>query len=204
MKNKTNHEEVTFKEEVPESELHSKIDVDDHIYVTKRGIYGLPFLIFLAIILILASLFSFMFGIVSLNNNEEREIGVTTSKYNLIVMHSNDSYGGAIEDFTKYSTKASAYEYDFSVSNSNNINIKYSIDFENTKYDFSKLDMSLINYELVKNSSVIKSGKLKNDSKYSLYKTDVMASSLDEYKIKIWSNEITKTSSFAFKINIDV
>ena len=48
-------EELTFNEEVSDEELHSKLGVDDHIYIRK--FFGGPFLVVLGVLLILTSLF---------------------------------------------------------------------------------------------------------------------------------------------------
>ena len=203
-KNNVSTDELTFQEEVADEELHSKLGVDDHIYVTKRTFYGLPLLAFFAVLLILVSLFSIIFSTVYLNKDSDRQIGVTRNKYNIVVSHSNSEYGGSIDNFSKYNSADTAYKYNLSVSNSNSANLNYSIELENTNYDFDKIDMSLISYEIVKNGSVIKSGKLKNAEKNDLYNTTISQSSLDEYEIKLWSSDLNKTVNFSFKINVGV
>lgn len=195
---------LTFKEEVAEDQLHSKLGVDDHIYVTGRRIFGLSLLSFFATVFVIASIFAIMLGIVFSNSDKvDRPIGVFTSKYNLIVTHTNDQYGGTISSFANYNMQEKSYNYNFGVSNNNDVNLKYSIEFENTNYDFSKLDMSLIDYQLKKNGKIVKSGKLKNAVVNDLYTTSISSNSVDNYVISLWSNSLNKSKDFVFKINVD-
>lgn len=194
---------LTFKEEVSENQLHSKLGVDDHIYVSSRHFFGLPLLAFLSVILGIASLFAIMLGVVFANSDKsDRPIGVFTNKYNLVVTHTNDYYGGTISSFADYKTEKNSYNYSFSVNNTNDVDLKYSISFENTNYDFSKLDMSLIDYQLIRNGKVVKSGKFKNAVVNDLYDANISANSLDNYLIKVWSDNLTKKEKFSFKINV--
>lgn len=195
---------LTFKEEVSEDQLHSKLGVDDHIYVTERRIFGLSLLSFFAAVFVITSLFAIMLGIVFSNSDKvDRPIGIFTSKYNLIVTHANDQYGGTISSFKNYNMQEKSYNYNFGVSNNNDVDLKYSIEIENTNYDFSKLDMSLIDYQLKKNGKIVKSGKLKNAVVNSLYTTSISSNSVDNYVISLWSNSLNKSKDFVFKINVD-
>ena len=178
--------------------------MDDHIYVSSKHFFGLPILVFLSIVLGIIALFAIMLGMVFSNSDKtDRPIGVFTNKYNLIVTHTNNQYGGSISSFANYNNENNAYEYSFGVTNNNSVDLKYSINFENTNYDFNKLDMSLIDYQLVKNGKVVRSGKLKNAVTNDLYTTNISIRSSDNYLIKLWSNDLVNKGNFSFKINID-
>lgn len=204
-KNNVKAEELTFKEEVPDEELHSKLGVDDHIYITRRRFFGLPLLAFLGIVLGLSLLFSVLLSYVYVNNDKsDRPIGVINNKYNLVVSHSNEKFGGVIPSFANYSSDSKAFEYAFSVSNGNDIDLRYSVELINNNYKFEKPDMSLIHYNLIKNGESIKVGTLKNDETNRLYKTNIKSSVLDRYTIKLWSDSLTNKVNFNFKINVGV
>lgn len=204
-KNSVKTEDLTFKEEVPDEELHSKLGVDDHIYITRQRFFGLPLLAFFGIVLGLSLLFSFLFSLVYVNSDKsDRPIGINTSKYNLVVSHSNEQFGGVVSSFTKYNSDSNAFEYAFSVSNGNDVDLKYLVELINTDYKFEKPDMSLIHYNLLKNGESIKEGVLKNEETNRLYKTNIKSSSLDRYTIKLWSDTLTNKVNFKFKINVGV
>ena len=190
-----------FKEEVPEEELHSKIDVDDHIYVKRYGLFGGRVIIVLAIILALTALLSAIYGIFSLDKNSEgRDIGVITSKYQLVVIHTDDSYGGTIKSFSSYKNNDNYYSYNFSVSNKNDVDLKYDVSVN--KENGTTADLSLINYDLLKNNSIVKSGKLSNVKKNKIYGTDILKNTSDKYEIRFWSSNADINASFVFKIEV--
>ncbi len=188
----------TFKEEVPEEALHSKIDVDDHIYVSKKKIYGAPVVGFLLVILFISLLFALIFGIVSLNSGNSTP---NVTKYSLVVAHSNDLYGGKIASFSEYNSPEKAYLYQFTVKNSNNIDINYYIKLMNNKYDFENNDMTLIKYQLVKNDEVVIEGNLKNSKENDLFKQKISSNSSDKYVLKLWSTTTNKLE-LDFKVTV--
>lgn len=193
--NITEDEKYTFKEEVPEEALHSKIDVDDRIFVSRRRIYGLPVVKFLLVLLFISLLFALIFGFVSLNSGGEPNV----TKYSLVVAHSNELYGGAIDSFSKYNNLDSAYSYQFTVKNSNDIDITYYVKLINNEYDFDNTDMSLIKYQLINDDTVVKEGQLKNSKDNELYKCKVSSNSADKYVLKLWS-----TSADNLKLNFKI
>lgn len=197
---KTNVDEDIFKEEVPDEELHSKVGVDDHIYVERKsGIFGGPVLIFLAVSLALTALLSTLYGLLSLDNGlNRRDIGVITSEYHLTVIHSDDSYGGTIKSFKDYNTSNKYFSYSFDVTNKNSVDLNYSVAVSNN----SNVDISNINYELVKNDGVVKSGKLSNIKSNKIYGTTSLANTTDKYEIRFWSDSSDSNDGFTFKIEI--
>lgn len=196
---KNSDKESLFKEEVADDELHSKLGVDDHIYIKRNNVFGWPFLVFLAIVLALTALFATMYGFVSLNNSDlkDRGIGVITSEYHLTVVHSDNSYGGTIKSFNKYNNSNKYFNYKFSVSNNNSIDLNYAVSVQKTGGTVS--DISLVNYDLLKNESVIKSGKLVNSKSNKIFGTTILSKTTDNYEIRFWSDSLND-SSFAFKI----
>lgn len=199
--------ELLFDEEVKDDELHSKLGVDDHIYIeSERSITGrITFLIVLSIILILISLMSAIFGFVFKDSEYgKRDIGVNVTEYNLYVTHSNNTYGGEINSFANHNSLDKAYSYSFYVSNDNPANLNYSVDLTNLKYDSNNIDMSLIRYSLIKNGEVVAEGNLSDSMTNEIYDTKISSDTIDKYEIKIWSNNITKKVNFVFKINIRV
>ncbi len=199
----SNTEELTFKEEVKDEELHSKLGVDDHIYVRK--FFGAPFLIGLAIFLILASLLAAILGLIVFDKElTGRPIGVFHNEYRLTVTHSNKNYGGTIKSFVNYNNSGNSFNYVFSVENKNSVDLKYSVELINPNYGSDNIDQGNISYMLIKNKQVVKNGSLSNFKTNNLYNTNISSNSVDAYEIKIWGNNINKDSNFSFKINIGV
>lgn len=189
----------TFKEEVPEEDLHSKLDVDDHIYVSKKKIYGLPVVEFLLVILFISLLFALIFGVVSLNSGGSTP---DVSKYSLVVAHSNELYGGKIASFSEYNSLEEAYSYQFTVKNANDIDINYYVKLTNNDYDFENNDMTLIKYQLIKNEEVVMEGHLKNSKENDLYKQKISSNSSDKYILKLWSTT-TNNLELDFKVTVE-
>lgn len=198
--------DLIFKEEVKDEELYSKKDVTDIIYNNsevrrKRTM----FLIILAVILIIISIISAIMGFVYLDNDlKQKNSNVVVSKYDLFVAHSNRSYGGEIASFSDYRKLDDAYSYKFTISNDNPIVLKYSVELINSNYGNDNVDMTLINYKLLKNGEVVSDGSLSNMMTNDLYSTDILNNSTDEYAIQVWSLELDKNLKFNFKINVKV
>lgn len=199
----TRTSDMTFQEEVPENELHSKLGTSDIIYVDNGvRIRRTRFLMVLAIILILLSVISAFFGFAYLDKDANNNAGIVTN-YDLFVTHSNSDYGGSIKSFTKYNSLDNAFAYDFSVSNNNPVSLKYSVDIENTNFNAVN-DISLINYALYRNDNVVSEGNLKNLVVNNVYSTSIGTNSSDKYVLKIWSSKLGDTLKFGFKVNIEV
>ena len=199
----TDTDELFFKEEVADEELHSKLGVDDHIYVKK--FFGAPFLIGLAIFLILTSLLAAILGLIIFDKElTGRPIGVFHNEYKLTVIHSNKAYGGTIKSFVNYDSSGNSYNYVFNVENKNDVDLKYSIQLENPNYGLDNIDQSKISYMLLKNQQVVKNGSLSNSKTNNLYDVTISGKSVDAYEIKIWGNNINKDLDFSFAINIEV
>lgn len=199
----TRTSDMTFQEEVPENELHSKLGTSDIIYVDNGvRIRRTRFLIVLAIILILLSVISAFFGFAYLDKDANNNSGIVT-KYDLFVTHSSSDYGGSIKSFTKYNSLDNAFAYDFSVSNNNPVSLKYSVDIENINFNAVN-DISLINYALYRNDNVVSKGNLKNLVVNNVYTTSIGTNGSDKYVLKIWSSKLGDTLKFGFKVNIEV
>lgn len=199
-------DDLVFQEEVNDDELYSKKDVSDIIYeddgVRKRRT---RFLIILAIILIILSILSAVMGFIFLDKDlKERDKEVIVKKYDLFVTHSNSFYGGKIRSFANYSSSNKAYSYDFTVGNNNPVSLGYSIELVNPDYGNDGVDMSLINYRLLKNNEVVGEGTLDNLMNNELYKTDIMKNSSDEFRVQLWSSSLDKNLKFSFQINVKV
>lgn len=195
--------DMIFQEEVPDNELHSKLGTSDIIYVDNGArARRTRLLIVIAIILILLSVISAFFGFAYLSKDSSNKSNIVT-KYDLFVVHSNSDYGGNIKSFAKYSNLSNAYAYDFSVSNSNPVMLKYLVDIENTNYN-SVNDISLINYSLYRNDKVVSEGNLKNLVVNNIYNTSIGVNKTDKYVLKIWSSKFDKSLNFGFKVNINV
>lgn len=204
MDNNIKEKETLFNEEVAEEDLHSKLGVDDHIYIThKRGIYGGSLLILFAVFLVFAALFALFYGLASLNSDlNGRNIGVTVDEYHLKVIHSNYSYGGKIESFSKYNNSNKFFNYKFSIVNNNDVDLDYSVVLQVKDKD-ENLNVNLVNYSLLRNGITVQSGNL-SDLSNKLYSTTALKNSADEYAVRLWSNSINKDFSFKFRIKIVV
>lgn len=205
-KNDFEFESFVYDEEVSEDELYSKIDVDDRIYDKEKNTNVVKWLVGLAVVLMIVSLVSALFGFLKLSdeNNEGSGAETIVTKYNLFVEHSNSLYGGKLESFENYSSLDKSFVYDFNVSNNNPVVLDYSIDFVNPNFGDDNVDMSLINYSLLKNDVVIAEGGLQNLSNFELYRTEILSNTSDNYVIKIWSDKIDNDLKFDFQINIRV
>lgn len=195
-------DKYTFNEDVDERELHSKLNVDDHIYMSKKSFYGFPVLVALFILLLFSVITSLLFGFINLSKNNGNDVS-NVDHYDLIVIHTNSSFGGNIDTFSKYNALNKAYSYDFAVKNTNSINIDYEVDLVNNDYNFKKLDMSLIRYRLMKNDVVVREGSLKNQKTNNLLKDVSSSNSEDKFKIVLWNYDGSK-AGLDFKINIGV
>ncbi len=202
--NNIKEKETLFNEEVAEEELHSKLGVDDHIYITnRRGIYGGPLLILFAVFLAFSALFALFYGLTSLNSDlNGRNIGVTVDEYHLKVIHSNYSYGGKIESFSKYNNSSKVFNYKFSIVNNNAVDLDYSVVLQVKDKD-ENLNVNLINYSLLRNGITVQSGNLSGLSN-KLYSTTALKNSADEYEVRLWSNSINEDSGLNFRIKIMV
>ena len=196
--------EETFKEEVPEEELHSKLGVDDHIYISNRkGLYGGSLLMIFAILLAFSALFATFYGLASLDSDlGKRDIGVKVDEYRLKVIHSNYDYGGKIKSFSNYTSSDKYFSYKFSVTNENTVDLDYSVSLKvNDKSD--NLNLDLVNYTLLKNGVSVKSAKL-SEADGSIYSATVLKKSMDEYELRIWGDDSVKDSSLKFKVEVVV
>ncbi|MBQ6547182.1 MAG: hypothetical protein IJL74_04215 [Bacilli bacterium] len=196
--------EDTFKEEVPEEELHSKLGVDDHIYVSgRKGIYGGSLLMIFALLLAFSALFATFYGLVSLGSDlGKRDIGVHVDEYRLKVIHSNYDYGGKIESFANYTNSNKSFSYNFSVTNENAVDLDYFISLK-IKNKSDGLDLGLVNYDLLRNGSSVKSGKM-SEIKGNIFSTTIPKKSADDYEIKIWGDNSIKDLGLKFKIEVVV
>lgn len=199
-------EDLIFEEEVGEEELYSKKNVSDIIYndldVRKRRT---KFLIFLAISLIIISIISALMGFIFLDKDlKEKKVNSIITKYDLFVTHSNSSYGGSISSFSDYRSLNNAYLYKFDVTNNNSITLNYLVEFINPNYGNDGVDMTLINYKLLRNNQIVSEGVLSNSMTSQLFNTDILSNSRDEYVLKIWSYKMDKKLKFDFKINVKV
>ena len=196
--------EETFKEEVPEEELHSKLGVDDHIYISRRkGIYGGSLLMLFAILLAFSALFATFYGLISLDSDlGKRNIGVTVDEYRLKVIHTNYDYGGKIKSFANYTSSNKYFSYKFSVTNENPIDLDYFISLK-VKDKSDDLDLNLVNYTLLRNGVSVKSEKM-SEANGDIYSTTILKKSADDYEIRIWGDSSVKDSNLTFKINVEV
>ena len=196
--------EEVFEEEVPSSNLYSKRDVDDHIYVYTGFKNRVKFILLLALILIILSLLYAVFGYKYLNKEyNERQGMETVIKYNLLVIHTNDLYGGYIKNFAGYTTSDDAYKYDFSVKNDNPVGLNYSIRI-NATTNVDDVSFSMINYSLSKNNSIVSSGSLEDVIGKDIYLTEILSRNEDNYVLKIWSDKVTSNVSLTYKVNVIV
>ncbi len=206
MKEKNNipSESLTFQEDVSENELHSKVDVDDRIFIKSDASKVRSVVLMIVCgLLILLSLFSAIYGF-NLMGDKIKKDRYNVKNYNVVVTHSSKSYGGTITSFEKYNSKENGYTYDFSVSNTNPISIKYNIELFNPLYGSDKVNMELISYSLIKNGKEEKSGVLSDSMNNSIYTTSIDTGKNDSYEIVLWGNKIKKDLSFSFKINVNV
>ena len=201
---KINENELIYDEEVSDDELHSKLGVDDHIYIThKKGIYGGPVLLIFVILLVLAALFSLFYGLISFSKDiNGRKIGVYTDEYHLKVIHSNYEYGGIIDSFSKYNSSSNYYSYKFSVSNNNSVDLDYSVVLE-VENKSDKLNVNDVKYSLLRNGISVQSDHL-DSLNNKLYTATSLKNSNDEYEIRLWSDSLKKDLNFKFKIRIQV
>lgn len=202
--NNIDTDDLVFQEEVNEDELYSKKNTSDIIYKEEDNGKS-KFLVLLAIILILVSILSAIMGFVFWDKDLKKENGnVAVTKYNLFIIHSNDLYGGSINSFSNYDSLSNAFSYKFVVSNSNPVTLDYSVELVNSNHDKDNVDMTLINYRLLKNGKIVNKGILSNLVTNKLYNTDILDNSSDEYIIQMWSSEINKNVKFDFSINVSV
>ncbi len=199
-------DDLMFKEEVPEGDLYSKVNVDDRIFEDKAvRKKRTTYLIVLAIILIICSILCAIFGFIYLDKQlKDRINNPVVEKYDLFVGHSNSTYGGEISSFAKYNSENSAFSYNFYVSNNNPVDLDYSILLANLDYDNSKIDMTLIQYSLLKDNEVVKTGYLEDEKDNLLYEDTIKSNFTDNYTVKLWSDKLSKNNKFNFKINIGV
>ena len=202
--NNIDTDDLVFQEEVNEDELYSKKNTSDIIYKEEDNGKS-KFLVLLAIILILVSILSAIMGFVFWDKDLKKENdNVAVTKYNLFIIHSNDLYGGSINSFSNYDSLSNAFSYKFVVSNSNPVTLDYSVELVNSNHDKDNVDMTLINYRLLKNGKIVNKGILSNLVTNKLYNTDILDNSSDEYIIQMWSSEINKNVKFDFSINVSV
>ena len=155
--------------------------------------------------MILVSILSAIMGFVFWDKDLKKENGnVAVTKYNLFIIHSNDLYGVSINSFSNYDSLSNAFSYKFVVSNSNPVTLDYSVELVNSNHDKDNVDMTLINYRLLKNGKIVNKGILSNLVTNKLYNTDILDNSSDEYIIQMWSSEINKNVKFDFSINVSV
>lgn len=94
--------------------------------------------------------------------------------------------------------------YKFDVTNNNSIALDYLVEFINPNYGNDGVDMTLINYKLLRNNEIVSEGVLSNSMTSQLFNTGILSNSSDEYVLKIWSYTMDKKLKFDFKINVKV
>lgn len=200
-KNDIDAEELTFLEEVSDSELHSKLGTSDIIYKDVGFSKRTKVLIVFAVLLILSAICSALFGFIYLDKEvKDTKERINVVRYNLFVTHSSSSFGGNIESFENYNALNKAYSYSFSVKNDNSISLGYSIYFSSDDF----VDKSLINYQLLRNGMVVQAGNFVNSDVNKIFDTKIKSNGYDKYEIKIWSLKVPKSTSFKFKIDVRV
>lgn len=200
MKNKFNDSgiNVDYLEEVNENQLYDKKNQSDIIYsrsylsVTRNVI-----LTIFMVLLLLISLFSLIFGFVYFNkyvdNNE---------MYTLFVVHSNDKYGGELINVDKYNSFDNSFNYDFSVSNNNEVKLNYKIQVENINFGSDNVDYSVINYSLLNYNTVVSNGKIINDNVFDLVSLNIQPNENHQMVLKLWTDDKNQDLIYSFKINI--
>lgn len=203
-KSDIDNKSLLFEEEVHEDELVDKKNVSDVVYVESENKIKHKFLVVLAIVLLVLFIISCLLGFLFSDGKFGVLNGTVTNEYDLYVTHTNVDYGASNLAFEEHKTLNDAYVYDFSVNNSNSVNLEYSLELLNTNFDNDGIDMTMINYSLIKNGTEVVSGKLVDIQKNNLYSTTINKNSRDSYVIKLWSDSISKNMKFNFKINVIV
>lgn len=193
-------ENEIFDEEVSEND----ISLSNNYVVNKDKKSKQKWLFVLCLLLILTSLASFAYAFSRFSDGANRENEVNVIQYNLFVERFGSSYGGEIASFKEYDSLDKAFTYDFNVSNSNPVSLKYNLELVNSNFGLDNVDLSLINYSLVKNNVEVLSGTLSNVFNMNLYETDISSNAKDEYTLKLWSNEIDDNMKYSFRLNINV
>ena len=189
---------VDYMEEVDENQLYDKKNQTDIIYVNSSASnIKNVLLIVLAVIFTLISLFTLIFGFVYFN--KQVEVGET---YTLFITHSDDSYGGNNITFGDYNSLENTYNYNFDVSNSNDIDLNYKIQIEHINFDSKTFDYSSINYSLLNYDSVVSEGVFNNNRTFDVVSMNIGANTKQQFVLKLWSNNIDKELEYSFKINI--
>lgn len=204
MKNSIPSSNLMFEEEVSENEVYDKKNQSDIIYVSSNK-NKVKFLIVLAIILIIISIFSALLGFIYLDKDRSNIVDdgkAVINHYDLFISHSNQYYGGNLISFAEHRSEESAYSYSFNVSNQNDLDIKYKIVLVNALYTSDDIDMKDINYSLFNDDVLISSGNLQEVEEFSLADMLIKSNSIDDINFKIWSSTIDKNLKFTFKINI--
>lgn len=189
---------VDYVEEVDEEQLYDKKNQTDIIYVNSSASnFKSVLLIVLTVILILLSLFSFIFGFSYFNKHVD-----SNETYTLFITHSNDFYGGKDITFNNYNSPENSYNYDFNVSNSNDVSLNYKIQVENINFGSDNIDYNNINYSLWNYDSIVSKGKLVNEKTFDMISIDVGPNINQKFVLKIWSDNIDEDLKYSFKINI--
>ena len=202
-KNSISSSDLMFEEEVSDQEVYDKSGHYDVIYKSSNS--KVKFLIVLAIILIIISIFSALLGFIYLDRDRENIVNngeMVINHYDLFVSHSNQYFGGNLISFDEHRDVEHPYSYTLDVSNQNNIDIKYRIVLVTEGYSTDEIDMSEINYNLFDDDNLISSGTLQEMEEMELANVTVNSNSIDNIKFDIWSSTIDKDLSFTFKINI--
>lgn len=200
----TSDEKYTFNEEVPESELYDKSDVDDLIYVKdvnyKRKISTL---IIIAAVLIICSLLLCLFGLLFYNTNSEDIVEENVIQYDLFVTHSNNYYGRSGISFKEYPTQDKALNYTLKIENNNPVDLKYKMIFTNPNFGEDNVDMGFINYQLLIDNSEQSSGSLTNVESFNLFENNIKKNTIQNVTLKLWSDKVDSKNKFNFKINVE-
>lgn len=197
-------DKYTFSEEVFDNDLHRMDEEDDLVYVKDvNHKKKLNILLVSAITLILCSLLLSLLGLVLADSDDNVPANSDIVKYDLFVTHSNNYYGRNKVSFDDYSSLDKSLDYSFKIENKNTIDLAYKIKIYNPNFESDRIDMTLINYELLVNDEEFSNGKLRDMQDFVLIENNIHGGNSQNIVLKLWSSKVPKDRKFAFKVNVE-
>ena len=173
-------ENFNFVEEVPENQV-PVYDFEDPKKDKKVNI------LILIILLLSLSLFGGGLYYAFIKPNPKQMINFDLG--DLFIVQSSVEFGDTIDSFLKHLSEETAAEYTFYVKNDNSEGINYRVKLVEKKQLFkNEIDISMLNYSLIKNNKEVSYGKIKKLKSGILVTTKVEKESTDYFVVRVWSD----------------
>ena len=158
---------------------------------------------YLLLIVILFLFFSLLFGMGIYYIKAKNSNKINNAHEDLFVIHSKKEFGDTVESFTSHNSKETAFTYTFYVENESKADIFYTITSNQIKDNTlgTMINQNNVFYALYKDGNLLFEGKFAGTGAEKLAQQKILASSREDYELKLWSN--SSTGYYKFRIDVE-